>query len=295
MKIIRTIKQMHAASGQAKSRLKKIGFVPTMGALHEGHLTLVRKSKKENDLTVVSIFVNPAQFGPDEDFTIYPREEKKDIFLLKKENVDIIFYPSANEMYPSEYLTYIEVAKISEVLCGQSRPGHFRGVATVVGKLLNIVSPDTIYLGQKDAQQCVVIRQMIHDLNFSVATKVVPTVREASGLAMSSRNQYLSQEQREEAAALYQVLRMAREHILKGEHRADEIVRLIHNHIQTHTSAQIEYAACVDAHSLESLKILNGDVLVALAVRLGPARLIDNIIVRLEKQIKQHAAVKQET
>ena len=205
MRIIKSISLLRKALHKFRNTHQSIGFVPTMGAFHEGHLSLMRRSRKENDITVVSIFVNPIQFGPKEDFARYPRPIRKDISFAKRENVDIIFYPSVDEMYAmysKDFLTYVEAPKLSQGLCGKSRPGHFRGVTTVVAKLLNIIGPDHLYLGQKDYQQAVILRQMVTDLNFSVNVTICPTVREVDGLAMSSRNQYLNAPQRKEAGVL---------------------------------------------------------------------------------------------
>jgi pantoate--beta-alanine ligase len=281
MRILTTIARTRRVLNEYRREKKTIGFVPTMGALHEGHLSLLRKCKKQNDICVVSIFVNPAQFGPREDFAKYPRDKKKDVLLAKKENVDIIFYPSEKEIYPTGYLTHIEVAGLSETLCGRSRPGHFRGVTTVVGKLLNIMTPDRLYLGQKDAQQCVIIRKMISDLNFPAAVVICPTVREPDGLAMSSRNQYLSERERREATVLDRSLTLARDRIAGGERDAAKIRHLIEQNIRSQSQGHIDYVACVAVDSLQPLQILDGEVLVALAVRWGRTRLIDNIIVKI--------------
>ncbi|HQP12075.1 MAG TPA: pantoate--beta-alanine ligase, partial [Candidatus Omnitrophota bacterium] len=224
MKIITQAKTIQELSQKFRREGKTIGFVPTMGYLHDGHRSLLKACRRHNDISILSIFVNPTQFGPQEDFQSYPRDKKKDVLLAKKENVDIIFYPSEKMMYPGRYLTYIHVEKITATLCGASRPGHFRGVATVVGKLLNIVQPHRIYLGQKDAQQCVVIRQMVKDLNFPVQVRVLPTFREKDGLALSSRNAYLTAEERQEAPALYQALKMAREEIRRGETDSSRLI-----------------------------------------------------------------------
>ncbi len=281
MRIVRTVKSLRACIKKAKSRHQTVGFVPTMGALHDGHLSLIRRCRKENDLAVISLFVNPKQFGPQEDFAAYPRPEKKDKLLAKKEKIDIMFYPSGKEMYPSGFLTTIEVERLTEHLCGAARPGHFRGVATVVGKLLNMVAPDRLYLGQKYAQQAAVITQMVKDLNFPVTVKVCPTVREPDGLAMSSRNVYLSARQRQEAAVLFRSLQQAKKEILSGERRASHVVRRMRQTIKTHSSGTIDYIACVNADSLIPLEQLTGDVLIALAVKFGRTRLIDNICFHL--------------
>ncbi len=276
MRIVKTAKSLRSLIKAAKTRNRKIGFVPTMGALHEGHLSLIRKCRRENDLTVLSIFVNPKQFGPKEDFTVYPRQEKKDKLLAKKEKVDIIFYPSGKEMYPSGFLTNINVEHVTTFLCGASRPGHFRGVTTVIGKLLNIVEPDILYLGQKDAQQVVILRRMIADLNFPVTVKACPIVREPDGLAMSSRNKRLSERQRKEATVLFESLKQAKKKVLGGERRATNVIRHIHDAIGKQSSGKIDYIACVNANSLIPLKQLKGKVTIALAVKFGQTRLIDN-------------------
>ncbi len=278
---IRSIKKMQLLLEVARQEKKRIGFVPTMGSLHEGHQSLLRKSKKDNDLSILSIFVNPKQFFANEDFALYPRDEKKDEILAKKEKVDIILYPSIKEMYPDGYKTYVDVEQLSNVLCGESRSGHFRGVATVVAKLLNIVCPDKLYLGQKDAQQAVIIKQMVNDLNFPSKIEVMPTVRENDGLAMSSRNSYLSMKHREEVPVLFKSLKLAKYKILKGETSAGQIIRQIRSNITQNTSGRIDYIECVNAETLQPLRTLTGRVLIAVAVWFGRARLIDNIILRI--------------
>ena len=280
MRIVRNIQSLRREIKIIKDRNETIGFVPTMGALHEGHLSLIRKSRRENDAVIISIFVNPKQFGPKEDFRAYPRPEKKDILLAKEEKVDIIFYPSEKEMYPAGFLTSIDVGAITDFLCGASRPGHFRGVTTVVGKLLNIVAPDAMYLGQKDAQQAIVLRRMVADLDFPVTVKVCPTVREPDGLAMSSRNQYLTRHQRESATVLFQSLKDAQKRVLAGERNAAKIVRAVRATIAKHSPGKIDYIACVNANSLAPLKRLKGKIMIALAVKFGRTRLIDNIVFR---------------
>jgi len=282
MQIIRNAKKAQDIILKAKRKGKKIGFVPTMGAFHEGHLSLMRKCRRENNLAIVSIFVNPKQFGPKADLSSYPRQQKKDVLLAKKENIDIILYPSEENIYPDRYLTYIEVKKITNTLCGKFRPGHFTGVATIVAKLLNIIPCDTLYLGQKDAQQSVIIKQMIQDLNFPCKVKVLKTVREKDGLAMSSRNKYLTQSQRREATILYQALKDAKNKILTGEKNPRIIERMISSKIKKCSSGRIQYIQCVDASSLESLKHLKGHVLIALAVYFGKARWIDNVVLNLK-------------
>lgn len=281
MRIVRSVKAMQHLSEAVRGRGRRVGFVPTMGALHEGHVSLLRRCRRENDLTVLSIFVNPKQFGPAEDFKRYPRPEKSDKMLAKQEKVDIIFYPSEKTMYPTGFLTSIQVRGLAGSLCGKSRPGHFEGVATVVGKLLNIVRPDVLYLGQKDAQQAVILRKMVQDLNFPVRVKICPTVRERDGLALSSRNRYLTPKERREAPVLYRSLREARRRIKAGERSAGRILGRIRSRIEKETGGRIDYVECVDADSLKALKVIQGKALIALAVRFGTARLIDNIIVRV--------------
>ncbi|MFA5089064.1 MAG: pantoate--beta-alanine ligase, partial [Candidatus Omnitrophota bacterium] len=240
-------------------------------------------SRAENDLTVLSIFVNPTQFGPGEDFRVYPRDKKRDVLLAKKENVDIMFYPSAEEMYPRRYLTYVEVREVTRNLCGQFRSGHFTGVATVVVKLLNIVRPHTLYLGQKDAQQCVVIKQMIRDLNFPIDVRIMPIIREKDGLALSSRNKYLNTQERQQAAILYRALNRGREMILKeGERQSRRIKAELRRFIRKAPLGRIEYIECVDADTLEPLERLSGRALIALAVKFGKAKLIDNMVIRIK-------------
>ncbi len=279
MLIIKTIKHLRQTLSESRRKGQKIGFVPTMGYFHEGHLSLMRRAKKECDICVVSIYVNPKQFGPQEDLSRYPRDIKRDAKMIQKENVDILFIPSDNDLYPNCYLTYIDVEKISNTLCGKYRPGHFRGVATVVAKLLNMVMPDVMYLGQKDAQQVVVLSRMIADLNFSVDIRVVPIAREHDGLAMSSRNIHLSPQERAQAPEIYRALCDASLRIRRGERSASKIIAIIHKTITTNTVGKIQYVACVDAITLEPLKRLKGKVLIALALLLGKTRLIDNVII----------------
>ncbi len=282
MLVTGSIETLRTKVRQARRKGRSVGFVPTMGALHDGHLALIKQSREDNDLTVTSIFVNPKQFAPGEDFGRYPRPKKNDVLLAKESGVDIIFYPSVKKVYPTRYLTNVEVSQIDRVLCGKIRPGHFRGVATIVAKLLNIVEPDTLYLGQKDAQQCVVIKQMIKDLNFPVKVKTVATVREKDGLALSSRNKYLSRRQRQEAPVLYQSLLLAKKLILAGERSTRVVRQRIVSNIRRKTHGRIDYVECVSADSLETLPVLRGRILIAIAVRFGSARLIDNITVNIK-------------
>ena len=281
MRIVKSVQSLRSSIKKYKDQNKTIGFVPTMGALHEGHLALIRKSRRENDIVIISVFVNPKQFGPKEDFNSYSRPEKKDILLAKNEKVDIIFYPSEKEMYPTGFLTSINVEGITDVLCGASRPGHFQGVTTVVGKLINIVTPDVMYLGQKDAQQTIVLKRMTADLNFPVTVKICPTVREADGLAMSSRNRHLTARQRETATVLYKSLKNAKKRILAGERSSARIIRSMRAEIEKNSPGKIDYIACVNEDSLTPIKQLKGKVTITLAVKFGRTRLIDNTIFRI--------------
>lgn len=259
----------------------KVGFVPTMGALHEGHLTLVRKARERCRWVVVSIFVNPIQFGPGEDYRRYPRNFVRDRRLLKEAGADVIFYPDVREMYPAGYSTYVDVIGLTKYLCGRSRPGHFRGVATVVTKLFNIVKPHLAVFGQKDAQQALIIKRLVRDLNFDIEILIVPTVRDADGLAMSSRNVYLSSEERSQAPVLYQALQLGAQQIKEGERDANRVKRRIRRLIRQKSNGRIDYVEIVDIERVMPLKRIKGEVLLALAVYFGRARLIDNIIVRV--------------
>jgi pantoate--beta-alanine ligase len=264
---------------------KMVGFVPTMGALHAGHAALIQQARRENDCVVVSIFVNPTQFGPNEDFQRYPRPFEQDVALCAANGVDFLFHPSPEEMYPPGSCTYVEVTGLQDGLCGASRPGHFRGVATVVLKLFNLVNPERAYFGQKDAQQVRIIQQMVADLEVGVEVVVVPTVREPDGLALSSRNRYLDAEQRRHAPALFRALNEARARIEAGERDAAVLQGLLVERIHAIPGAALDYAAIVDAERLEPLARVEGATLLALAVRFGATRLIDNLLVnpRLKK------------
>jgi pantoate--beta-alanine ligase len=257
-----------------------IGFVPTMGALHEGHLRLVRRAKQENDVTVVSIFVNPIQFGPSEDFKKYPRDIEGDTERLQREEVDIIFMPGISLMYPEGFLTCVNVEKISGRLCGAFRPGHFKGVATVVTKLLNIVKPTRAYFGQKDFQQTIVIKRLVKDLDMDVDIVVCPTVREQDGLAMSSRNAYLDIRQREEATVIYKCLIEASDLIKSGIIDANYIKRVMQDRLLKEPAVSgLDYAGVYDPVTLDELSEIKGDTLLAVAVKIGDTRLIDNMLV----------------
>lgn len=282
MKLIRKIKQMSLFSREAMLRGKTIGIVPTMGALHEGHLSLIRCARKENDIVVLSIFVNPIQFGPKEDLRKYSRDLKRDALLSKKEGVDIIFCPNTKEMYPDNYKTYVAVEGLSDKLCGKFRPGHFKGVVTVVIKLFNIVSPDIAYFGQKDAQQSIIIQKMVRNLNLWVKIKVIPTIREIDGLAMSSRNAYLSPLERKEAVVLYLALRLAKKLIKQGNKNSADIIRKMKQMIEKKKAAKVQYIALVDLPGLKPKNIIKGNILIALAVWVGETRLIDNTIISVK-------------
>jgi len=276
MKVVEKIEDLR------RLRLKlaePVGFVPTMGYLHEGHLVLVRQAKEENSSVVVSIFVNPTQFGPHEDFNQYPRNPQRDLAMLEKEKVDIVFMPSVAEMYPPQFNSWIDVGKITEKLEGTARPGHFRGVATVVAKLFNIVQPDRAYFGQKDAQQLAVIKKMVADLNMNLEVVAVPTVREPDGLAMSSRNIYLNPEERKAAVVLYQALTLAQRLWSQGEKDAQTIRQQMADLIQKQPLANIDYISIADAETLDELDTVRPPALVSLAVKIGKTRLIDNVVV----------------
>lgn len=254
------------------------GFVPTMGYLHEGHLSLVRRARAETSSVVVSIFVNPAQFGPGEDLNSYPRDTECDLALLRKEGVDIVFIPSTDEMYPGRFDSWVEVGKVAERLEGACRPGHFRGVATVCAKLFDIVQPARAYFGQKDAQQVVVIKKMVADLNMNLEIVALPTVRESDGLAMSSRNTRLNPEERKAASVLHRSLTLAQQLWSQGEKGAERIRREMRALIQKQPLASIDYVSVADAETLDELKKVKPPALVSLAVRIGKTRLIDNIV-----------------
>lgn len=256
-----------------------VGFVPTMGYLHKGHLSLVRRARAENPSVVVSIFVNPTQFGPREDFDSYPRNPQRDLDILEKEKIDIVFMPSVDEMYPPQFNSWIEVGKVTERLEGASRPGHFRGVATVVAKLFHIIQPTKAYFGQKDAQQLLVIKKMVADLNMNTEIVTFPIVREPDGLAISSRNTYLNIEERQGATILYQALRLAQQLYSHGEKGAERLRQEMITLIEKEPLATIDYVSVASAETLDELDTVNPPVLVSLAVQIGSTRLIDNIII----------------
>jgi len=283
MEIVNRIQRMKEIIKDIKRDNKTIGFVPTMGCLHQGHLSLVREARRMSDYAIVSIFVNPKQFGPNEDYEKYPRNITKDAEILSQENVDYVFYPAVEEMYPENYRTYVIVEDLSDKLCGRSRPGHFKGVATIVLKLLNIIQPNFAFFGQKDAQQSIIIKKMIRDLNLDTEIIILPIVREPDGLAMSSRNLYLNPEERKAATVLFKSLQAANELIKDGEKKANKIIEKIKKIISNEPLAKIDYVEIVDLENLNPLKSLDKTALIAIAVYIGETRLIDNIIVREEK------------
>jgi len=263
---------------------KTIGLVPTMGFLHEGHLSLVRRARQRCDRVAVSIFVNPMQFVPGEDFEQYPRAFDRDLSLLEREGVHAVFHPDVKEMYPLQPVTSICIGKLGELLCGGSRPSHFRGIATVVAKLFHILQPDRAFFGQKDAQQAIIVQKMVWDLHFPVKIEICPTVREADGLAMSSRNVYLSPHDRAEATILYRSLQHAENLIRSGISNASRIEQEMQEMIRAVAAAELDYARVVDPESLEGMRQIDGNVLVAVAVRFGKTRLIDNMMITAEKR-----------
>jgi pantoate--beta-alanine ligase len=283
MKIVAALKEVREAIAQLKSEGKSIGFVPTMGFLHEGHLSLVRESVQKTGSTVVSIFINPTQFGPGEDFKEYPRDLEHDSSLLENEGVGMVFVPDQKEMYPKGFRSYVEVHDLQDKLCGRSRPGHFRGVCTVVLKLFQIVVPDIAFFGQKDAQQALIIKRMVQDLNLNVAIEVLPIIREEDGLALSSRNSYLDIEERKAAGCLFKSLQRAEMMIGEGEKNPRRIIQAMEQIIHSEPLARKDYIEIVDLDNLDPLDKIEGDVLVALAVFIGKVRLIDNMIMSLKE------------
>jgi pantoate--beta-alanine ligase len=277
--VVSTIAEVRAAVAAARSRGSTVGFVPTMGALHEGHAALVRAARQGTAFVVVSIFVNPTQFGPNEDFARYPRTRDADRAVCAEAGADLIFAPTAAEMYPDDALTFVEVTKLEEVLEGPGRPGHFRGVCTVVLKLLNIVLPDVAYFGQKDAQQARIVRQMVRDLNVPVRVQVAPTVREPDGLAMSSRNRYLSAEERAAAPGIYAALCATRDRSTAGETAVARLESELTEQLAAIPGARVDYARIVDADTLRPLDRFDRPALATVAVFLGTTRLIDNVTI----------------
>jgi pantoate--beta-alanine ligase len=277
MEIVREIQQVRKAVGIARSGGRKIGFVPTLGALHEGHLSLVRAARAETGFVVVSIFVNPTQFGPNEDFTRYPRRLGADAKMCEGVGADLIFAPEAKKVYAEGFVTYVVQERLTEVLCGPHRPGHFRGVTTVVAKLLNIVQPDTVYFGQKDYQQAVVIRRMVRDLDMPVEVRVMPTVREPDGLAMSSRNTYLTPAQRGRALCVFRALSEAKRRVESGERSASVLLDAM-NAIVRPAVDKVDYISVVHPDTLVEVDTVSQGAVAALAVWIGKTRLIDSIV-----------------
>ncbi|PHS35848.1 MAG: pantoate--beta-alanine ligase [Alkaliphilus sp.] len=278
MKIIKTITEMKEVIKKYKKMNLSIALVPTMGYLHKGHLSLIEKAKENNDVVVVSIFVNPTQFGENEDYGVYPRNLERDSCLSEEAGADYVFKPSVEEIYPKGYNTYVKVEKITDKLCGASRPGHFRGVTTIVNKLFNIIEPNRAYFGLKDAQQVLVIMKMVEDLNLSTEIIPCPIIREKDGLAMSSRNVNLTKNERQIALVLSKSLFEAKDKVKAGERDLDKIVSNIKANIHNEPEITIDYVEAVNMLNLERIKLLEGKVLIAIAVKIAKVRLIDNII-----------------
>lgn len=277
--LIRTPIELREALAPSHEVHRQIALVPTMGSLHEGHLALVREARRQAEVVVVSLFVNPTQFGPNEDYAAYPREENKDIALLSAEGVDFIFIPEPETIYPRDYSTFIHEEKLGKGLCGVSRPHHFRGVLTIVAKLFNLINPQKAVFGQKDAQQCAVIKKMVADLNFPVEIIIVPTVREEDGLAMSSRNRYLTNVQREDARIISRSLFEAKKMVENGVRNTDRVIAEVTHRLAEKRRVRIIYANIVHAETLETMReIVPGQTLLALAVWVDEVRLIDNIV-----------------
>jgi pantoate--beta-alanine ligase len=280
MRIITRISEMQTLADSLRKQGKRIGFVPTMGFLHEGHLSLMRRARQESDAVIASIFVNPIQFGPTEDFDQYPRDEAGDRKACEAAGVDILFMPEAKEMYPETPSVFITVGGISEILEGALRPGHYRGVATVVAKLFHIVKPHKAFFGQKDYQQCVVIKRMVKELNMDIEIAVLPTVREADGLAMSSRNSYLSAEERHAAPAIYRALSEAEHLIASGVKEPGKLKNKMQAVLREEKGIEIDYIELVDPETLASAVGIAGKMVILVAVRLGRTRLIDNVLIQ---------------
>lgn len=279
MKVFRTVKEMQAFAGELKKEGKVIGLVPTMGALHEGHLTLMRAAKAKCDFVIASVFVNPTQFGPNEDYDAYPRRFEEDCQKLESVGVDAVFHPEPSEMYPKGYCTYVTVdGDITHKLCGAQRPIHFRGVATVVTKLMNITRADEAFFGQKDAQQVVVVRRFVSDLNIPVHINMVPIVREESGLARSSRNSYMSADEKAKAVILSQSLKKAKDAFENGEKDVETLKKIVRDNLNTELLATIDYVDLFSFPGLEPITTVDDESLLAIAVKIGKTRLIDNVI-----------------
>jgi pantoate--beta-alanine ligase len=278
MEVIKTIKEMKEFSSQARGAQKTIAFVPTMGFFHEGHLSLMREGRRRGDLLILSLFVNPTQFGPNEDFENYPRDFIRDRKMAEEMGVDILFAPEVKEMYSPDHQTIVRVEKVTQNLCGKSRPTHFQGVSTILLMLLEIVKPHVVIFGEKDYQQLITIQQMVKDLHMSVEVVGMPTVREPDGLAMSSRNSYLLPDERKAARALYRSLQRGKQLLQQGERRADQILHEVEGVLEVEPLVRIDYVQVCDAHTLQDVNLIQGDVVIALAVYLGETRLIDNLV-----------------
>ena len=284
MEIVSLPQQMGARSRESRAKGERLGFVPTMGALHEGHLSLIRRARQITTRVVVSIFVNPTQFGPSEDLRSYPRNPERDAERARLAGADVLYSPKTGDVYPSGYKTYVAVEGFGTTLEGASRPGHFRGVATVVSKLLNRVAPHVAFFGQKDAQQAILIRKMVRDLEMDVEIEVCPTVREEDGLAMSSRNVHLNPDERRAAPILYRALKHAESAVVReGERSAERVLNLIRETVAAESLISLDYAAVVNAETLEPLDRIRGGVLIPIAARVGTTRLIDNVILTVEE------------
>lgn len=279
MKTVETLQELREARGQLKGQ---VGFVPTMGFLHEGHLSLVKIAAQHSEHVLASIFVNPSQFGPNEDLDAYPRDIPRDLELLEAAGVDLVWLPSAKQMYPENYQTWIDLEDVTQFLEGAKRPGHFRGVATIVAKLFNAVQPDVAVFGQKDAQQVAVIKQMVRDLNMPVDILVGPIIRELDGLAKSSRNTYLNKAERQAATVLHRALRRAEAAFKGGETNAEVIRDLMRATIEAEELARLEYVSCADVHLLKELEQIEDQALLSMAVYVGKTRLIDNLLLQKE-------------
>lgn len=279
MQVVKTISEVREIVSSWRKEGLSVGLVPTMGFLHEGHQSLIEKSVSQNDRTVVSVFVNPIQFGPNEDLEAYPRDLEHDKALVEKAGGDLIFHPEPSEMYPGHFTSFIDTTETTELLCGAVRPIHFRGVCTVVGKLFNIVCPDRAYFGQKDAQQLATIRRFVRDLNFPIEIIPCPIIREEDGLAKSSRNTYLSPEERQAALILSKSLRLGKEAIENGEDNPQRVINIIKENLSTEPLARIDYVEIVDFENIQRVEKIEGETLVAIAVYIGKTRLIDNFII----------------
>ncbi|MHC4132655.1 MAG: pantoate--beta-alanine ligase [Planctomycetota bacterium] len=284
MEVATTIESVRQMVKKARSSGKKIGLVPTMGALHIGHISLIETAAKDCDFVVVSIFVNPTQFSPGEDYKKYPRPIDDDLKICTEHNVDLVFLPEQNQMYPGQNFAWVNVKKLTEPLCGRFRPGHFQGVTTVCNKLFNVVLPDIAYFGQKDAQQAIVIKRMVTDLNMPLDIVICPTIREPSGLAVSSRNNYLTEQQRIDAAVIYKSLQKCQHLINSGTASVKNLISEMEQVLKKVPSIEIQYINILDAEILEEIEKVSGKVLIAIAAIIGPTRLIDNIIVDATKQ-----------